>query len=155
MKDTFELLSPLPALTDLDAAGLDALRALADAMIPALDGRPSGSAVLIDAGTLDRARAARPDLDAPLHAALAAVDRDLLRSEPALALDDLADREPTVFQAVGQLLAGAYVIHQDVRTAIGYPGQEALPLRDDTEEYFEMLAEVVERGPFLREVPKD
>ena len=134
----------------MTAAQRVAFAALADVLLPAVDGLPSPSAVGVGGRWLDLALAARADLTATLAAVLdAAQDRD-----PAAEARRLHEQEPAAFAVLGLLASGAYYMHPRVRKAIGYPGQRADPAADDEADWFlrdGLLDPVVARGPIWRE----
>jgi choline dehydrogenase-like flavoprotein len=108
-----------------DAGERGRLAALADALIPAAEGRPSAGAAGVADRLLDQVLAARPDLAAGLHRALAPSP-----AAPAARLAELAADRPAL-DALELVVAGGYYLNPDVRLAIGYPGQEARTLHID------------------------
>lgn len=98
---------------------------------------------------LRTALAARGDLAVTVRAALEAtqgLDADT-------ALERLSHDDPGGWEAVRTMIAGAYLMHPDVRTALGYPGQVPRLARPDVDDYAAMLEAVVERGDRYRPVP--
>ena len=131
-----------------------ALLRIADTLIPdgASGPRPSGCA---DYGSfLGRALAARRDaFDAILALAttLADVPADGLEAE----LRRLSEDCDSAFQPLSAVLAGAYLMQPEVRSAIGYPGQAQRPPQFDqaAEEIMNGILEAaIERGPVWRAV---
>lgn len=104
---------------------------LADRMIPAGDGMPPGSE-----GLIEEALRARPDLAAAL--------REVLRGEGELT--------PAQTVLVGEVVAGAYFLKQEVKDRIGYHGRRAVPL-PATPDYDDLIEPVIARGPIYREAP--
>ena len=124
------------------------LAAVADVLIPAAHGMPSAGDVL-DHTRLHFVLTARPDLHAPLSAAL----RPELGDVPSDRLAAL-EIEPDRLAALHLVVVAGYYSDDDVRTAIGYPGQVARPVNafDFPEYVAEGLVErVVERGPIWRD----
>ncbi len=125
-----------------------ALVLLADVLIPRWENRPSASDVDLAGRWIHEALRLRPDLRPDLSAAL-----DAVASNPGSAQDAVrafARREPGKFDAVGNLVGGAYLMAPQARAAIGYPGQEARPLVEDVQDHLDLLSAVVERGPVYR-----
>lgn len=153
---TFVRLSSAQPVPGLSASQRASLARLADTLIPGDGKMAAASEVGVHRDLIDRALAARPDLWPALEAAVAAVPVEDVSAEELLCqIDAFADERPTEFAAFGQLLKGAYFLDDSVREAIGYPGQEARALHDDTDSYVEMLAEVVERGEIFRPTPTE
>jgi choline dehydrogenase-like flavoprotein len=114
-----------PPRIELSSQEQHRLDELADALLPAVDSRPSASEVGVG-GHLGRAAlAARPDLGAPLRRILA------MPGEPALVLAQLAVEDPQARSTLELVVAGAYYMSPQVHEAIGYPGQQAHPARPD------------------------
>lgn len=126
---------------------------LADVLIPGDAIMPSATAVDTQHRLIDRAIAARPDLLPSLIAVLEAVPETAEISDIVSAVDTFAEENEDAFTGFGQLLKGAYFLEPAVRASIGYPGQEARPVSDDTDTYFDLLSEVVERGEIYRPTP--
>jgi hypothetical protein len=133
----------------LSAADREVYARLADQLIPAAPDMPSASQADVPARWIDEALRVRPDLLDDLRAAIR-VGSD---AAPADAVSVLHAEHPAVFDSLGTLTAGAYFLNPEVRRLIGYPGQVPLPIRDDVDSYFDMLARVVERGQVYRSVP--
>jgi len=108
----------------VDAAARARLLAVAELLIPAAHGMPSAAEVVTD----DRLRfvlTARPDLAAPLAAAL----RAELGDDPRARLDALERDEPANLAALQLAIVGGYYTDRRVRDLIGYPGQTAIEVR--------------------------
>ena len=102
------------------------LAALADALIPPLHDRPAPSKVGIGENLLDRVATARPDLVAALRRALrpgSAGVVDWLR--------ELAETDADARHALEVAVAGGYYMSSEVRSLIGYPGDDPVPVRPD------------------------
>jgi hypothetical protein len=146
-----DLMDPAQGKMQLSGEDRAAYARLADVLIPAAEGMPSASEVDVHTRWVDQALRLRPDLRPFLMAAIAAA---MDGGAPREVVVQLAEQHPEVFAALGQLTAGAYYMDDRVREAMGYPGQEARQLIDDTGEYLEMLERVVERGPIHRPTPR-
>lgn len=111
---------PVVTFSDTERA---ALASVADQLIPEAHGMPSAGAVITQK-RLAFVVTARPDLVAPLHAALS---DDL----PADAGDRLAalQEEPEILGALLLTVVGAYYTDRDVRERLAYPGQLAITLQ--------------------------
>jgi hypothetical protein len=143
------------AADDPAAIGDDAretLAGLADVLIPPGDEMPPGSQVLIGRGQLDAVLRVRPDLVEDLRLLL----ERARGAEPAAEVDRLRTEDDAGFQLLATVVGGGYFLDEGVRDAIGYPGQEAIPIvPSDPPEYERdgLLAAVVERGPIYRPTP--
>lgn len=138
--------------TTLDDAARARLAQLADQLIPGGHGLPSASEIGVQGKWIDRALAARPDLAAPVAAALA-------RSEDAdVALERFREEDPGTFESFGYAVAGAYLMHPRVRKRLGYPSNVPKPKAaylDEADMYLAdgILNAVIERGPIFRPAP--
>jgi hypothetical protein len=129
------------------------LGAIADQLIPAGSGMPSASEAGVAGRYLDEVLAARPDLAAPLDAALASVD-GLAASDALASLRDNADG----WGVLTAVVPAAYFLNPAMRDAIGYPGLESRPIDAElAPDYLEdgLLDSVVARGPVYRPTPAD
>lgn len=137
------------ALTDEDR---QLFATVANILVPGDGEMPSADDVDISHHWLDRALQTRPDMLSALSFILGELrarnDREL-----SSAIDDIAESSHQQFETFGKLISGAYFLDPRVREAIGYPGQEARPLVDDTEEYLDLLVNVADRGPIFRPTP--
>ncbi len=124
---------------------------IADVLIPSSQGMPSASEVDVPTRWINDALRLRPDLRPALIAALTAG-----RGYPDArsAIQAVAVQRPDLFAALGILTSGAYYMSPIVRDLIGYPGQEARALTDDTDMYLEMLERVLVRGAIYRPIPE-
>lgn len=129
------------------------LGAIADRLIPAGSGMPSASGAGVAGEFLDEVLAARPDLAAPLDAALASVDG--LSATDALAW---LRENPDAWGVLTAVVPAAYFLNPAMRSAIGYPGLEARPIDPElAPDYLAdgLLDSVVARGPVYRPTPDD
>ncbi|KPI23258.1 hypothetical protein ACGFZJ_09825 [Streptomyces sp. NPDC048253] len=136
----------------LTSAQSATLLALAGALIPAGEREPAADTVLADGYWLGRGFAAEPRLEA----VVAQICDRLRGQDPATALRSLAEVDPTEFDALTTVVAGAYYMVPEVRVAIGYPGQIPRPAGlteavDDLEE--ELIAPMLAGEPRYRPTP--
>jgi len=126
---------------------------LADALIPAWKKLPAASAVGVHKDLLDAVLAARPDLvDGVRQAIEYARER-----ETSAALNGLFHDNKGAFDALTLAATGGYYMAEDVRTTIGYPGQESPPYDPfETPEYLldGILERVTRRGAIYRSTPR-
>jgi hypothetical protein len=140
-----------------EGPGIDAeLRAvfagLADVLIPAGSGMPSGGEVALERGALDAVLEVRPDVADGLVTLLEAARG----ADPDAEVARLQAEDPDGFQLLTTVAAGGYFLDEGVREAIGYRGQEAVPIEHlDPPDYERdgLLASVVERGSIYRPTP--
>ena len=136
----------------LDAEQRTTFAALADVLIPAVNGMPSASEVGAEGKWLDRALRARPDLEPGLVLTLAAA----AGCDPKKELRRLHEEEPDAFRTLALAVTGAYYMHLKIRKRIGYPGQKHdPPFPDEADYYLEggLLDPVLERGAFGKPSP--
>ncbi|MBB3771605.1 hypothetical protein FHS55_002204 [Angulomicrobium tetraedrale] len=97
-----------------------ALSAIADVLIPRFAHMPSASDVELCGPPIDRALGARPDL--------LATARSLAKQARGSHAEDIVREievdDPKTLNAVLQLMAGAYFMLPEVRSILGYAGQE-------------------------------
>jgi len=133
----------------LTGAELGTLRVVADALIPATGGNPSGSSVA--------------DFESGVHTALAILDRQFdditavlgnlahIDSEDMYAhLRRFADAEPNRFYTLSLVVSAAYVYSAEMTAALGYPRPHRNPpgLIDAADELETgILDPVMARGP--------
>ncbi len=137
---------------ELGAARRSTLAGLADQLIPEADGMPSASQARATGRWLDEVLRVRPDMLAPLETLL---DR-AAGEEPAAATRRLQESDPDAFSVLTEAVAGAYFLNPDVRRALGYPGQQAVPIDVEGPPDYEqdgLLASVISRGPIYRPTP--
>jgi len=119
----------------------------ADVLIPEAEDMPSASGAGVHTHWIDEALAARPDLINSFRQALAVGDPD----NPAAAVEAMHGEAAELFDAFSVLTAGAYLMNPEVKTLIGYPGQEERAIvGDDVPTYIDLLEHVVDRGPVYR-----
>ncbi len=136
----------------IDAGLRHVFAALADELIPAEDGMPSAGEVALERGGLDAVLAVRPDVVDGLVRLLEAARGD----DPATEVERLRAEDEEGFGLLTTVVAGGYFLDDGVREAIGYRGQEAVPIEHlDPPDYVRdgLLASVVERGPVYRPTP--
>ena len=128
------------------------LAAAADELIPNGDGMPSASEAGVAGKWLDEVLRLRPDFASPLAAALERVRG----ADPAAAVAQLKRDDPAGFGVLAEVVAGGYFLNPDVRTAIGYPGQQAVPFVSEQPPDYErdgLIASVIARGRIYRPTP--
>ena len=141
-----------PPLTESERA---TLRNVADALIPATDVDPLPSSLPEFDSWLDRAVSARAEHAAQLRARVAAL-ADVSPTELWPTLRQLDAEDPSSFQILSAVVAGAYLMHPTVMEIIGYPGQRRNPAPFDraAEELSTgILDPVIERGPIYVPTP--
>lgn len=128
----------------------EAYAVLADFLIPEYNGKPSASSVGTHKEMLDEVMRIRPDLKEGFLKAL----RYCEGKTPSEGLNALRAEDQSSFDALTAVTTGGYMMTDEARAAIGYPGQEAATY-DITEmpEYHTngMLERVVRRGPIYRD----
>ncbi|WP_141585263.1 hypothetical protein [Actinomadura sp. WMMA1423] len=125
---------------------------VADALIEAGAGLPSGTQAGVHTGLLDQVVKARPDLVPPLLRALDELG-------PALdlaAVERLAERRPELHEVLTLVVAGGYLMSPRVAALLKYPFQEAKIV--DPREIAVVVEEglldpVAERAPLYRLPP--
>ena len=126
--------------------------ALADQLIPAEDGMPSGGEVALERGALDAVLAVRPDVIEGLEAVLGAVTG----ADPAAEVERIKLEDPNSFDLLCTVVAGGYFMDPGVQGALGYEGQGPKPIIAEQPPDYErdgLLASVVERGTIYRSTP--
>src|SRR5438309_2324314 len=135
---------------NFDANERALLAALADVLIPAGDGFPSGSeAGVADAG-LDQVLTFRPDLAAGLKDLLGSV-----RGQSAVEfVAALPNKDPAGFELLTELVPGAYFLNQQVLDRLNYHDQGPQPI-DPRPDYLDddLLRTPINRGPIYRPTP--
>lgn len=126
------------------------LAALSDVLVPEAHGMPSASQAGVATRWVDDTLRLRPEMLPVLRRAL---DGLAAGDDARSTLVRLATDDTEAFEVLATVVAGSYYMAPEVRTSLGYPGQEARPLVDDTHEYLDMLERVVERGPVYRPTP--
>jgi hypothetical protein len=139
-------------MTSFDPDRRAVLAGIADALIPKADGMPSASEAGVAGRWLDEVLRLRPDFGAPLAAVL-----DQLKGvEPTAAVARLLTNDPAGFGVLAEVVAGGYFLNKEVRSAIGYPGQESVPIKPEEPPDYEqdgLIASVIARGPIYRPTP--
>lgn len=125
---------------------------VADMLIPAYKKFPAATSVGVHQKLLDDVLGFRPDLVEAFLRGLARIDAaSLSKSVNALFRDD-----PDAFNAVSLAASGGYYMAPEVRTVLGYPGQESLTYDPrEVADYLtdHMLERVTSRGSFYRPTP--
>jgi len=124
---------------------------LADHLIPAYNGKPSASSVGVHLEMLDEVMRIRPDLAENFRVAL---DYCAGNDDVSAALNGLAQENNAAFTALTTVTTGGYMMTDEARAAVGYPGQDAAPFDvTETPEYVTngMLDRVIARGPIYRD----
>lgn len=143
---------PTPIVPKLSSEEVVLLDRVADVLIPEFDGYPSASSAGVGLHWIHVALRLRPETMVSLRHVL----EQMAGSEDiALLLRDVGRRDPEIFSAFANLVAGAYLMSPVARAAIGYPGQEARPLTSDVEDSIDLLERVVERGNIFRPTPEE
>jgi hypothetical protein len=140
---------PTAGLTAAERAQLAELEII---LIPAADAMPSARDVPGADTWLDRALAVRSDLLPGLRRAIATAHGARSVGAIASALSD----DPKAMTALTVLVSGAYYMNPEVRTRLGYPGQEARPADPPGTPTFlsdGLLERVLERGARYRPTP--
>lgn len=128
---------------DIGTENRKALRALADALVPAGHGMPSASEAGVAAAGIDHVLNVRPDIFADLLKALKIAGD----SDPAAALDAIAGQDAEAWHTLRFAVFGAYYNTPIVQERLGYAGQPAMPFDpDSTPEYLPSLEKVMRRG---------
>jgi hypothetical protein len=138
--------------THLGSTERSVLGSLADLLIPATHSMPSASQAGVTREWLDAVLTARPDLSDPLAAMLVAA-RGV---EPSEAIERL--KREGGLATLAELVTNAYYMNPDVRSRIGYPLQQAVPidpLDGEDAEAQSLIESVRARGPIFRPTPED
>ena len=117
---------------------------VADALIPsdAKSGMPSATEAGVPERLLPRALKERDDLAPSFFLALSR----LPEARPSNPLDAIRALGADDFHTVSVLIAGAYLLDEDVNRKLRYPGQEALHETRDYNEIMEAIERVQARG---------
>jgi hypothetical protein len=123
---------------------------LADYLVPKYKNKPSASSVGVHLEMLDEVMRIRPDLEEGfLRAVQYCHGKDLSDG-----LNGLAKEDDAAFSALTTVTTGGYMMTDEARKAVGYPGQDKAPY-DPTEmpQYVTngMLQRVIDRGPIFRD----
>jgi len=135
-----------------DAERRAVLAAVADVLIPMGDGMPSASQAGAAGRWLDEVLRLRPDFGPPL----AAVLDGMKGADPVAAVERLRAEDPAGFGVLAEVVAGGYFLNPEVRSSIGYPGQQSVPIEHEEPPDYEqdgLIASVIARGPIYRPTP--
>jgi hypothetical protein len=141
-------------VSELSPAERETLAGLADVLIPAGPVLPSAGDAGVARRWVDRVLAARPDLDPPLRALLAAA----AGADPEAEVARLRAEDPVAFATLALVVEGAYFLNRKVRKLVKIPfpaRREALP--DEADFYLEggLLDPVIQRGPVYTVPPQN
>jgi len=131
----------------------ETLSGLADILIPAGHEMPSGGEVAVERGALDAVLQIRPELADDLRELLEAADG----RDPAVEVERLRTEDAAGFGLLTTVVAGGYFLDRGVRDALGYRGQDRVPIvAEDPPDYDRegLLAAVIERGSIYRPTPE-
>ena len=138
-------------ITVLTEVMREGARRLADLWFPGTDVSPSMSGLADYSELLDVALAANQELTA------AFLDvAELAASAPALSTEVVASWPADLVEAAHTVAMCAYYMSRDVRSAVGYPGQQRVPATLDTDNATlieELLAPVLARGATYVKTP--
>jgi hypothetical protein len=76
--------------------------------------------------------------------------------DPAMAVARLRAEDPAGFGVLAEVVAGGYFLNPQVRSAIGYPGQQSVPIHQEEPPDYEqdgLIASVIARGRVYRPTP--
>ncbi len=135
-----------------DSGRRGVLAAVADVLIPKGDRMPSASEAGVAARWLDEVLRLRPDFGPPLASVLDRVNG----LEPAASVARLRQEDPAGFGVLAEVVAGGYFLNPEVRSAIGYPGQQSVPIAQEEPPEYEqdgLIASVIARGRVYRPTP--
>ena len=135
-----------------DAGRRAVLAAVGDVLIPNADGMPSASEAGVAMRWLDELLRMRSDFGPQLAAVLDSING----ADLAAAVERLRAEDPAGFGVLAEVVAGGYFLNPQVRSAIGYPGQESVPIEHEQPADYErdgLIASVIVRGPVYRPTP--
>ncbi len=138
--------------TGLSADERTVFAGLADLLIPRHGRMPAATEVGAHAELLDSVLAHRPDIVDDLRRGLAAAQG----ADPGEAANRLSQSDAAAFNAITLAASAAYYMCDEVRTLIGYPGQDKAPFDPrETPAYLTngMIERLVRRGPIYRPTP--
>ncbi len=148
-------LEPLTRPPDISEQVRTNLAVIGDALLPAAHGMPAASEVDVGGTQLDVVLRSRPDLVADLERALGNHQID----DPMATFTQLEDADAAASEAVTLAIVAGYYLHPQVRSLIGYAGQEPLDAQRmgerevEEEGLLELLDASVRRGPVYRPTP--
>ncbi|WP_079203583.1 hypothetical protein [Pseudomonas sp. CC6-YY-74] len=123
---------------------------LADYLIPAWKDRPAATTVGVHLHMLDEVLRIRPDLEDGFRRAI----EFCAGKDTSAALNALAREDSGAWTVLTAVTTGGYMMTDEARAAVGYPGQEAPPYDPyETPEYLAngMLDRVKARGNIFRD----
>lgn len=127
--------------------------ALADFLMPAHGRMPAASAVDVAGDLLDEVLGFRPDIAEAFHRGLGAI----AGRSPADAANRLFKSDEEAFNALSLVVSAAYYMAPEVRSALGYPGQESVAYDPHAvPEYLTngLLERVLLRGTIYKPTPR-
>lgn len=130
------------------------LAQMADVLVAEGSGMPAASVVGVAGDLLDRCLDAAPSLAEPLTALLDEAQANGPDGPDGFCgfVRRLAQERPEDFAVLSTAVVGAYYLSAEVRSLIGYPGQQPSPLSTASEpEYLDMLERVHDRHRGYRE----
>lgn len=139
--------------SSLSEADRELFGKFADFLVPAYKKMPSASAVGVHKAILDDVLRFRPDLVENFHRGLSQIKADDINGS----INSLFKDDPTAFGALSLAVSGGYYMSPEVRSALGYPGQESLtydPYEVPDFMIDGLLERVVKRGPTYKPTPK-
>ncbi|WP_374379624.1 hypothetical protein [Dongia sp.] len=142
----------MSASTQLTPAMRDVFGQIADLLIPAYKHLPAATTVGVHRALLDDVLTFRPDIVEAFFRGLATIGADTLSAD----LNNLYRSDPEAFGAISLAASGGYYMSPEVRTALGYPGQESLTYNPHAvPDYLvdHLLERVSLRGPVYRPTP--
>lgn len=130
------------------------LSEFADRLIPAADGGLSAGDIAVASIGVDQVVARRPDLVEPL---IDLLNASLHQWGVNTAVDPgrierFLTETPGALGVLGEVVAGAYFLDPRVADYFGYHGRQAI-LLDADQDYDDLLAPVIDRGPIYRSTP--
>ena len=129
-----------------------AFAAVADMLIPAHKQYPSASSVGVHEKMLDDVLGFRPDIVDAFFRGLASIDVTKLSGS----VNAIYKSDPEAFNAVSLAASGGYYMTPQVRTVLGYPGQESVGYDPHEVPDFlidHRLEKVARRGSIYRSTP--
>lgn len=143
----------MTAARNLTAEGRAHFAALADFLIPAHGRMPAASKVGAAGSLLDDVLRFRPDLADAFHRGIGKI----AGKPPAVAANSLFREDEEAFNALSLAASAAYYMAPEVRSALGYPGQESVAYDPhEVPEYLTngLLERVLLRGAIYKPTPR-
>jgi len=125
---------------------------IADLLIPAYKNLPAATTVGVHEKLLDDVLGFRPDIAEAFFRGLGEIQSGKVSEN----LNALYRADAEAFGAISLAASGGYYMAPEVRTALGYPGQESLTYNPhETPDYLvdHLLERVARRGPIYRPTP--